>query len=311
MTPDIAEIHIEPTNICTLKCPDCERTRFLDQWPQHWKNHSIDTAALLNFLNIDLSKISIRLCGNTGDPIYHPEFHKLITELKNRGSKLTIITNGSYKSADWWQQTVSILDSSDTVIFSVDGLPDNFTQYRVNGHWESIHTAMVTSVASSVKTVWKYIPFSYNENNIEAVKKFSDSIGIDRFWIDFSDRFDSKTEYLRPTDINLSNRYQAQQQWKQNTSASTLMPKCQNNDQHYISANGYYSPCCYIADHRFYYKTDFGKNKKTYQIANQTLTQILTQPVVVEFYKDLTNQPVCQYNCPATQGTYEKEINTS
>lgn len=302
MLSKIEEIHIEPTNICTLKCPDCERTRFLEQWPQHWKNHSIDISVLLNFLDIDLSKVSIKLCGNRGDPIYHPQFHELITELKKRGSRLVITTNGSYKTADWWHQTVEILDHRDIVMFSVDGLPENFTQYRVNGHWDSIHQAMQISAGSKCKTVWKYIAFSYNETHIEQAKNLSDSIGIDMFWLDFSDRFDSKTQYLKPTNINLSDRYQAQQQWKQSNSSNGLSPKCQNNDQHYISADGFYSPCCYVSDYRFYYKTEFGKNRKLYHIADQTLTQLITRPAVVEFYSDLTNQTVCQYNCPVTQG---------
>jgi hypothetical protein len=95
-------------------------------------------------------------------------------------------------------------------------------------------------------------------------------------------------------------KFTPQELWKNNIRSTGINPICNDNNQHYISAEGYYSPCCYVADHRFYYKNEFGKNKKSYSIANHTLTQIITRPTVVEFYQDLTSKPVCQYNCPAT-----------
>lgn len=299
MLSDIVGFHIEPTNICTLKCPGCARTRFIDQWPQHWQNHSIDIDQLHKFLDIDLTAKTVTLCGNYGDPIYHPKFHDLIRGLKQRDAKLVVITNGSYKTDIWWELTTSILDQSDHVVFSVDGVPENFTQYRINADWNTIHRAMEICAQARCQTTWKYIPFAYNENHVESAKNLSEKIGIDYFQIDPSDRFDDQTKIYKPILDNLGLRYQSQQAWKQHN-IQPVVPRCSDNKSHYISADGYYSPCCYVADHRFYYKTEFGKNKKFYRITDQTLTQILPQPVVVEFYGDLTNQPVCQYNCPAT-----------
>jgi organic radical activating enzyme len=296
---DVVGFHLEPTNICTLKCPGCARTRFIDQWPQHWKNHSINLDQLHEFLDIDLNNKTVMLCGNYGDPIYHPEFHELVKGLKQRRTHLTIITNGSYRPADWWETTVSMLDANDSVTFSVDGLPENFTKYRVNADWDTIHQAMQISVAAECKTVWKYIPFAFNKNDISAAQQLGEKIGIDLFQFDPSDRFDEATAQYQPHNSYLGSRYQSQQSWKQNNT-QTISPRCANNQHHYISADGFYSPCCYVSDHRFYYKTEFGKHKKSYNIAEHTLTQILTQPTVMEFYSELTTKPVCQYNCPAT-----------
>lgn len=297
---DIVGLYIEPTNICTLKCPGCARTRFIDQWPQHWKNHSIDIDQVNQFLDIDLKDKQILLGGNYGDPIYHPEFHQLIKTFKQRGANLIIVTNGSHRSADWWATTTSILANNDQVVFSVDGMPDNFTQYRINADWDTIQQAMQLCASASCRTIWKYIPFAFNEQDIHQAQELSKSMGIDIFQFDPSDRFDDQTKNYQPVVEYLGARYQSQQSWKQHAGQPALNPKCADNKNHYISADGYYSPCCYAADHRFYYKTEFGKNKKSYRITDQTLSQILTQPAVVEFYGDLTNQPVCQYNCPAT-----------
>jgi len=296
----VTGFHIEPTNICTLKCSGCARTRFIDQWPQHWKNHSLGIDELLTFIDLELSGMKITLCGNYGDPIYHPNFIELITRLKERGAVISIVTNGSYKTQEWWQQLVSKLTSNDAITFSVDGTPENFTQYRVNANWESIRTGMQVVAQSTCNSTWKYIPFSFNQNNIEEVKQLSDSIGIKQFQVEFSDRFDEKTEFLKPDSKLLGSRYVNQLQWKSGNLNAIIDPKCSQGQDHFITADGYYSPCCYLADHRFYYKTPFGKNKSQYDIRKNTLSKILQQPQTVEFYQTLDQQSGCQYNCPKT-----------
>lgn len=296
----ITGFHIEPTNICTLKCAGCARTRFIDQWPQHWHNHSLDIDQLLRFLDIDLSTKTINLCGNYGDPIYHPDFINFVKRLKDTGVTLYITTNGSYKTKEWWQELTELLSPNDTITFSIDGIPENFTQYRKNANWTSIQTGIEISVKSQCQTVWKYIPFSFNETSIDQANKLALDFGIDRFIINPSDRFDEKTSMLMPSSKEfIGIRFESQQQWKNNNSVTSVNPKCHIGNQHFITADGFYSPCCFLADHRFYYKTQFGKSKKQYDIRNTTLSELLARPTVVEFYTSLEQQSGCQYNCPA------------
>jgi len=301
----ITGFHIEPTNICTLKCEGCARTRFIDQWPQHWHNHSLDIDQLLNFLDVDLSTKTINLCGNYGDPIYHPDFINFVKRLKETNVTLSIITNGSYKKKEWWQELTTLLSEQDKIIFSIDGLPENFTQYRKNANWKSIQTGIEASVASQCQTHWSYIPFSFNEDSINQAKQLALQLGMDRFVINPSDRFDEKTIQLLPKSTEfIGNRFDSQQRWKINEQKpidnnTSINPKCHSGDQHFITADGFYSPCCYLADHRFYYKTQFGKNKKQYDIRSSTLTELLTRPDVIEFTETLGQQSGCQYNCPA------------
>jgi organic radical activating enzyme len=293
-------LHIEPTNICTLKCSGCARTRFINQWPQHWKNHSLDIDHLLRFLDIDLTGLKISLCGNYGDPIYHPDFVEFVTKLKQRGSIINIITNGSYRTTDWWASLTSVLTSADCITFSIDGIPTNFTQYRINADWNTIKQGIEISAESACQTEWKYIPFSFNSTDVESTKQLSQQLGIDRFFVDPSDRFDEQTEFLKPSDTLLGSRHNAQVLWKTTATPSIkhVDPKCANKKEHFITADGYYSPCCFVADHRFYYKTQFGKQKNQYNIQTQSLSQILEQPTVIDFYQNLPDQPVCQFSCP-------------
>jgi organic radical activating enzyme len=300
-SPDnLVGLHIEPTNICTLKCSGCARTRFINQWPQHWKNHSLDIDHLLKFLDIDLTGLKILLCGNYGDPIYHPNFVEFVTKLKQRGSIISIVTNGSYRTTDWWKALTSVLTSDDRITFSVDGVPTNFTQYRINADWDTIKQGMEISVESACQTEWKYIPFSFNSADIESAEHISQQLGIDHFFVDPSDRFDEETEFLKPNDNLLGTRYNPQVLWKssQTTSLKKVAPQCDNGKEHFITADGYYSPCCFIADYRFYYKTTFGKQKKMYNIQEHSISQLLETPAVVEFYQNLEQHTGCQFNCP-------------
>ena len=297
MIPMVQGIHLEPTNLCTLKCPGCPRTRFINQWPQHWRNHSRDASILLRFLDIELSGIRIEMCGNYGDPIYHPDLAGLVRDLKHRGAMISIVTNGAHRKRSWWQELVQELSADDAVTFSIDGVPENFTQYRINGDWSTMQDAIEVCVQAPCKTVWKFIPFSYNENSIAQATQISQDLGIDQFLINRSARFDDQTMHFKPKEDLIGIQWNSQQNWKKTITTEKLTPECANGLTHFISADGHYMPCCYVGDHRFYYKNEFGKNRKQYSIADTTLSEILNRPPVADFYGTLIDHAVCQYNC--------------
>lgn len=295
----ISGIHVEPTNICTLKCCACARTRFIEQWPRHWRNHNLDTTDLLQFLDINLNNVLINFCGNYGDPIYHPDFIHMTTQIKKRGARISITTNGSYKKPDWWKELCQNLDHDDQIRFSIDGLPENFTQYRENADWQSIELGIRICASSSVRTIWKFIPFAFNQTDIEKARLLALELGMTEFLMDASDRFDEKTTHLVPVQSLIGSRLQAQNRFKKQLSVA-VNPKCRNGREHFITATGHYSPCCFVADHRFYYKTQFGQNKQTYDIKTTRLSDLLKTPDVQDFYHQIDNEPpgVCQFNCP-------------
>ena len=205
-------LHVEATSRCTLACPRCERTVFMEKFGK--KNFRIADLCIEDFSKfIDIPIDSINFCGNIGDPIYHKDFLELIFVSKAKSKSLYITTNGSRKSKDWWQQLVSLLDNTDTVVFSIDGTPENFTNYRINGDWDSIKTAIDVCVASKVETIWKYIPFKFNENDIDSVKIFSEQLGINQFRVQYSDRW-LLDDPLRPSENLIGSRDTVQQEYK-------------------------------------------------------------------------------------------------
>lgn len=297
MLESIAGFHIEPTNICTLKCPQCSRTKFIEKFPNKWKNHQLNLDHLKNFIDIPIQKKFFRLCGDYGDPIYYDNLFDLVFWIKDNNAQLSIHTNGSYKSKEWWEKLTDLLDTTDKIVFGIDGIPDNFTTYRINADWDSIRTG-IEVVSKKAYTVWQYIPFKYNINNIAEAKKISRELGIKEFLLLPSSRWESSNDPYRPDD-NFIATDDREVKFFNNIRAKSIAPLCKtSNVEHFITSAGFYAPCCHVPNYNFYYTTEFYKNKDKYDISKTTLTEVLTY--TSDFYNNLEeNKPIyCIYKCP-------------
>ena len=297
MLDQIKGLHIEPTNMCTLKCPRCSRTEFIDQFPNKWENKNLNLDHLKTFLDIDLKDKTISLCGNYGDSIYYDQLFDMVSYFKSHGAHIKLATNGSYRTKEWWEILAQLLDEKDEVVFAIDGTPSNFKTYRINADWASISVGIKSLRQGSVKLVWQYILFSYNQNDIEQTRILANDLGFDRFFVLDSERWDYGTEWLTPTKINALS--QSKISWKKQNDDLRVDPYCKNtNSSHYISADGFYTPCCWTAEHRWYYKTEFYKNRDLYDISKTTITKVLDH--LKDFYSTLEDAKLnyCTFNCP-------------
>lgn len=298
MLDNIAGLHIELTNRCTLKCPKCSRTEFQNRFGMKaWQNHDIELSELKNFLDCDLTGLKINLCGTYGDPIYYKDLYSAVEYFKSNGAWIELTTNGSYRDEHWWQSISSLLTAQDIINFSIDGVPDNFTQYRVNANWDSILVGFKHTVASGALVRYKFIPFSFNEASIETAQQLAQELGA-VFHYEYSDRWASNDDPLKPKNDKLTSvRSESLIHWQPNRQYS-IMPKCKtNNLEHYISAEGYYIPCCFMSDYRSYYKTVFHKEKERFNISKTTLSSVLQN--LESFYSTIESTPldVCKYHC--------------
>ena len=300
---NVKGLHIELTNKCYLKCPKCPRTLFIDKFGiKNWENYDLKLEHLKSFLNIDLTDKIINFCGNYGDSIYHPEFLDIVKWFKEQNSLIKIVTNGSYKNKIWWENLTGLLSENDEICFSIDGIPENFTNYRINADWKSISVGLDVVGNSQVHSAWKYIPFNFNEFDIESAKKISDSFNINEFRIEPSYRFEETDDLIPESDKKIHVSTVAKIHWQKLDQFSRkdqlIDPECKSEGNHFISADGYYLPCCYVGDYRFYYKSKFYKNKKSYKIQDTTIEKILEQED--NFFKNLevSKLDYCTYNCP-------------
>jgi len=295
---DIKGFHIEPTNICTLKCPRCARTEFINKFPSRWKNKQLNLEDFKKFIDIDISNKVFNLCGNYGDPIYYNQLFEMILWLKQNGASVVINTNGSYKTQNWWKELCSIIDFNDGIVFAIDGTTENFTNYRVNADWDSIAIGIQEAVKYT-NTTWKFIPFAFNEHEIEKAKKLSTNLGIQSFHVEPSHRWESSDDLLKPKNL-VNQKSEHVINWVKYTDKDFIIDaQCKKTHvEHYISAEGYYMPCCFVGDHRFYFSSEFYKNKEKYDIRNSTITSILEN--LTDFYSSIEDNKLkyCTFNCP-------------
>lgn len=186
--------HIEPSSICTLKCPRCPRTEV----PESLLNRQLTLKFFQDQLGADVVKgiRKITFCGNDGDPIYCKELIEICSWIKscNPDIQLVIITNGSYKPPEWWELLGTVLDHHDEINWSIDGWDQlSNEQYRVNSDWGSIINGYKTFINHNNATyrVWASIGFKFNQDQIDRMKMLAGTLKFDLFQLTKSTKFGS------------------------------------------------------------------------------------------------------------------------
>ena len=298
--------HIEPTSKCILECPLCDRTWFYKTFKKRL-THELNVEHLINFFKN--SSPNVLMCGNNGDPIYHSQFHDMCQKLKNINCTISITTNGSGKKKDWWEKLCTILSDKDTITFSIDGLEDTNHFYRINAKWQSILNAINVVCKTKINTVWKLIVFKHNQHQIEDVKKLSVQLGIKEFRLKLSDRW--WKDDLMPDKKYINEIYEHQIAVTKGLDKKLLIKqKCMTNNKPnkrlYIDAEGNFYPCCWTGLYAFRYKNIFSPKFKKYNIRDNTITQILENNEIKNFFESTnsyeTADKCCKIYCGVKNG---------
>jgi MoaA/NifB/PqqE/SkfB family radical SAM enzyme len=294
-------MHIEPTSRCTLACPACPRTIIVEKFGSFPKQ-DLNLKNLVNFLDCASGRALKNLCleGNHGDPIYYPHLMEMIDTF--RSNKIfTIVTNGSYQNEKFWSQLADRLTEKDLIIFSIDGLEHNNHLYRKNSNWESIMLGLKIMKQSKAQVGWKTLIFDYNYNEIDQIRDFAESQGV-KFISQTTSRFGNDS--LRPPE-NLVDKTREYSDDTQNI--NLLKPQCQSHAKEYISADGYYWPCCWVSSAFTLYKTQLWKDRQQWSTTGKTLD------IMREHLADWTDQlqknaetadVVCKMMCKTNNKTW-------
>lgn len=183
----ISSINLDITHRCRLQCSKCMRS----EHPGLYKRgHDI---SLENMQKIADVIPSLGFCGQMGDPIYHPQFDKIMEIC--RDNIVQVSTNGSGKSLEWWKNIHSI-NPYIKWIFGLDGLPKDSHKYRVNQDGEQVFEVMKYLAKLSNSIHWQYIVFRYNENDMEEATQLAKDNNIKLNFV-YSSRWNDNDE-LKP-----------------------------------------------------------------------------------------------------------------
>jgi len=277
--------HLEPSAVCTLKCPRCPR---VEHPSTPWLNKTMSLNFVKKFFTEDMLRNQVRrvtMCGDVGDPIYCKEYIEICQYIKQVNPKIHIvtITNGSHKKPQWWQQLGTVLNEYDTVNFSIDGYNDlTNNMYRVNSNWNSIVDGIssLRQVNKSVFINWAMIVFSFNQDHIEQIKQQALGLDMDglqitrstKFGSNYGDAYNGTKDELEPRaeHISTTHRYQREThnlsgrminnqdyleynkqkyiEIKQQYQNQPITPLCEiGNRGIYINAEGVVFPCSWTS----------------------------------------------------------------
>ena len=264
-------MHVELTSRCILSCPGCPRTALIDRLGSFPKQ-DLDLDQFAQFVDTDAGRAisGFLLEGNHGDPIYYPQLLDFVDRFRAHKSYV-IVTNGARRDSEFWHALASRLTDQDRIIFSIDGLPENNHVYRRNTDWDSIEQALQILQTYPVQVTWKTIVFSYNYDQLDQIRSLAESFGAD-FVSQTTSRFGD--ESLRPPQHLIEDF----REYKPATESVTeIRPQCVKHATEYVSADGYYWPCCWVSSAFTLYKSQLWAQRDQWRIQDRTVDQLRQQ----------------------------------
>jgi len=301
--------HIEPSSICTLKCPRCPRAEV----PEGLLNKQLTLDFFKNQIGKDVIKEMRRItfCGNDGDPIYCNDIIHIIKWIKkvNNNICIVLITNGSHKKVNWWEELAFTLDEKDEIQLSLDGWDQKSNElYRINSNWDSIVNGInaFNKVNISTYKVWATIAFKFNEEQLNKMENLAKMHHFDAFQLTLSTKFGSKypdaygtNDQLEPVSslvpeghrfqrntTLLSNKLRYSETvklyYKQKIAELDDPKLCLiGNKGVFLNSQGEFYPCCWTATRYEHNKNWINLAQTKFNLYNTTFTEILND----EFWK--------------------------
>jgi MoaA/NifB/PqqE/SkfB family radical SAM enzyme len=137
----------------------------------------------------------INFNGTTGDNIMHPDIYNILADVKAKTTgQIVVSTNGSMRSTDWWHQLgLLFAGTNHKITFGIDGLADTHSVYRVNTDYNKVIENAQAFINAGGNAEWQFILFEHNSHQVDACKELAYSMGFNRFFIFYQDRFDESS----------------------------------------------------------------------------------------------------------------------
>ena len=162
-------LNLDITTRCTLACPACRRTDYLNRGVKI----NGEDMPFEDFTKICEYFDHLLFCGGVSDPVFHPQFVKFLEYSKNK--KVGIHNAASHKSIDWYK-TAFNANPNATWYFGLDGLPKESHKYRINQDGVKLFEVMKIAVNMGMRVVWQYLVFDYNKDHIEDARSLAEGM---------------------------------------------------------------------------------------------------------------------------------------
>lgn len=161
----IRQVNLDITHRCTLQCPRCQRVFYNGKPPG--RDMTFD-----EFEKVLFYYPSVVLCGQRGDPIFHPQLPKFLHQAHEQSVSIEVFTAATGKPLEWYIQCFEA-NKHATWYFGIDGVPEDSHLYRINQNGEKLFEAMVLARELGLNVVWNYLVFKYNEDDVEYCRQLA------------------------------------------------------------------------------------------------------------------------------------------
>jgi len=271
MSREIKVLHIEPTDVCQAACPLCARetNAEFDADDQH---HLTIDRILRVFGHSQIRSLDkMFMCGNYGDPAagrHTLDIYRAFREI-NPDIVLGMNSNGGLQNADWWRTLGGILaEPQDYVVFSIDGLEDTNSIYRVNVNWHKVMDNARAFVSAGGSAHWDMLVYRHNQHQVDQAQLLAQRMGFSWFRAKVSKRTPAK-------GLSYPVGWQLPQ-----VRSGPIDCHALKEQSTYIDARGRLHPCCWLGNRIHQPPVDFS--------------------VIQQSWLTASPEPVCQRTCAST-----------
>jgi MoaA/NifB/PqqE/SkfB family radical SAM enzyme len=260
---DIVALNIEHTSYCNLKCPQCARV-LNGHINEHLHMSSMTLTDYMRILPPSFCKQidHIFFCGNYGDPLADAHFLDCVKYLKINNIRLTIYTNGSLRTMNWWKELAIILGKDDKVIFAIDGLEDTNHIYRVGANFRKVMRNATTFIVNGGKARWDYLVFEHNHHQVEEAKEIAKTMGFHTFNEKQTKRFIADKNYkTNKGGGKFGQIIEKYGTWENYIDQTEIHCKYKDDGILYIDFDLNLWPCCWVGAPMFFYSDNLQRKQ--------------------------------------------------
>ena len=189
---------LQLTTRCNGSCKLCSRS----MTPFDDRNMEIEVVKNLH----PYERVSFT--GPLGEPSLHPQFNEVVDIVKDKGSHIKVLTNGSTHSTRWWADLGKKLSDpakDHSLLFPLDGLKENHEKYR-GIKFEKTLDNMKAFVGAGGTADCFTIVFEHNEHELDEVEEIAKDLGCRSHRLKVSWWYNTEGSWKRPKNIEMKTR---------------------------------------------------------------------------------------------------------
>lgn len=185
------QVGLNITNACNLRCKHCSR---------RGKLKNLDDSDFMKNTDYVLQKLFdadvMQIFVTGGEPLLHPEIRQIISQIKQRGMLIGLLTNGMLMTEEMAKYLSEKFTSPfDYVHLSIDGVEDGYEKFRCGANYNKILETIKLLVKYNVRT--HVVMVVTDDNYLQMYEVYNMCIKNNIKYLKFMSLFENKASHLK------------------------------------------------------------------------------------------------------------------